>query len=111
MAYLVTLNDPIDFFPETERAEILQNVRTILGTLFFSVPLDRDFGVSGKFIDKPLPVAQSLMIAEVIEAVEEYEPRAKVESVELEQTADDAMNGRLIPRVYVSIPGEEEDEE
>ena len=34
----------IEIMPQTEAAEIIQNVRTILLTQKFSVPLDREFG-------------------------------------------------------------------
>ena len=37
----------IDLAPATKIEEILQNVRTILGTVKFSVPLDREFGIPG----------------------------------------------------------------
>ena len=43
------------------------------------------------------------MTAAVIEAIEAYEPRASVESVEFDGDAEDAMDGLLRPRVTVSI--------
>ena len=45
MEFVVTTDaKTIDFAPATKIEEILQNVRTILGTVKFSVPLDREFG-------------------------------------------------------------------
>lgn len=76
--------EDVSFQPSSEREEILQNVRTILATRKGSVPLDRDLGLSWEHLDKPYPVARSLMTAAVIEAVESYEPRVRVESVEFE---------------------------
>lgn len=111
MSYLVTLDQAIDLAPATEREEILQNVRTIIGTLYFSVPLARDLGIAGKHIDKPLPAFKTLFVSEVYEAVEAWEPRARIESVEFEATTEEAMDGKPKPRVYVSIVGEEEEEE
>lgn len=109
MIYTVTLDGTIDFAPQTEVAEILQNVRTILVGVVGSSPLNRDFGLSWKHLDKPLPVAYTLLQAEVIEKIEEYEPRATIQSVEFEDTTDDdAMEGRLRPRVIISIGEEEE---
>lgn len=111
MKYQVSLNDEINFAPGSETEEILQNVRTVLTTFKGTVPLDRDFGISVEYVDKPLPVARSLMQAAVIEAIEEYEPRAKVESVTFEENTADAMDGITRPRVIVSIGDEQEDEE
>lgn len=105
--YTVTLSTEVDFAPEGEVREILQNVRTILSTRKGSVPLDRDFGLTWEHIDKPLPVARMLMRSEVIDIIERYEPRAQVESVDFEETPTDEMDGILRPRVVVRI-GEED---
>lgn len=105
--YVVNLSTPVNFAPETEAEEILQNVRTILSTRIGSVPLHRDFGISWEHLDKPYPVAKQLMMVEVIEAIERFEPRAKVESVEFDETIEDAMEGLLKPRVVVVIGDEE----
>lgn len=109
MIYTVTLDGAVDFAPQNEVAEILQNVRTILSGFVGSAPLHRDFGLSWEHLDKPLPVAYTLLQASVIEAIEEFEPRATVQSVEFEDTSDmDAQEGRLRPRVIISIGDEEE---
>ena len=110
MKYAVTLTDAVNFAPQSEAEEILQNVRTSLKTRIGTVPLDRDFGVSWDLVDRPYPVAKAMMTAEIIEAIETYEPRAKVESVAFDESEDAVMQGILRPRVIVSI-GDEEDEE
>lgn len=109
MIYEVTLEDKVDFAPATEVAEILQNIRTILTTRQGTVPLDRGFGLTWEHIDKPLPIARSLQQAAIIEAIEQYEPRATVQSVEFDDNVTDAMEGILKPRVIVSIGDDEED--
>ena len=43
----------IDFAPKDILTEIIQNVRTIISTTQFSVPLDRRFGIDGTVIDLP----------------------------------------------------------
>lgn len=108
--YLVTLDSAVNFAPETEALEILQNVRTILRTRIGTVPLDRSFGITWEHIDKPLPVAKMLMQVAVIDAIAEFEPRAEVKSVEFEEDTEDAMQGVLRPRVVISIPEENEEE-
>ena len=105
--YVVNLSSTVDFAPETEAVEILQNVRTILSTQIGTVPLHRDFGISWEHIDKPYPVAKQLMMVEVIEAIGKYEPRARVESVEFDESTESAMEGLLKPRVIVIIGDEE----
>lgn len=103
MSYIVNLNGAIDFAPSTVVEEVLQNVRTILSTVIGSVPLHRDFGVSWEHIDKPLPVARTLMQAAIIDAIDEFEPRAKVVAVTFDMTEDDAMEGILRPTVKIEI--------
>ena len=94
----------VDFAPEGVM-EILQNVRTIITTRKGSVPLDRDFVLPWDAVDQPLPVAQMLMRSEVIDAIERYEPRVRVESVEFLTDTERAMEGVLRPVVTVSIKG------
>lgn len=101
--HLVNMSTAVNFAPETEAEEILQNVRTILSTPIGTVPLYREFGISWEHVDKPYSVAKQLMMVEIIEAIEKFEPRAKVESVEFDETIESAMEGLLKPRVIVMI--------
>mgnify|MGYP000904414509 FL=1 len=67
----------VDFAPASRTAEILQNVRTILTTLKKSVPMDREFGISGEVVDLPIASAQARLTSEIVAAVNKYEPRAQ----------------------------------
>lgn len=97
----------IDFAPKDILTEIIQNVRTIISTMQFSVPLDRRFGIDGTVIDLPVSVAMARISAEVIRAVTEYEPRCRVVSVDFEETiTTDAEEGRLTPKVSIAIKDE-----
>lgn len=107
MQYVVSIGESIDFAPKTEVHEVLQNVRTILATRKGAVPLDRDFGLTTEHIDKPMPVAKMLMRSEVIDAIEAYEPRVTVVSVDFDEDVSSAMDGILKPRVVVQIGGDE----
>lgn len=89
----------IDFAPENELLEVLQNVRTILSTIKFSVPLDRDFGIDASLLDKPILEAKAKISSEIILAIKKYEPRVKVEEI----TFSGDMDGKLQPKVQVSI--------
>ncbi len=53
-----------------------------------------------RFIDKPIQTAQPILISEVIEAVQEYEPRAQIDNVTFELGE---RPGALIPIVEVTI--------
>jgi phage baseplate assembly protein W len=91
--------EQIDFAPANAVTEIIQNVRTILATTKYSVPLDRLFGVDAVMIDKPMPKAIAVLQAEIITAVRRYEPRCRVTKVGF----DGDMDGKLIPRVRIKI--------
>ena len=54
---------------------VLQSIAIILSTPRGTVPLYRDFGLDWKALDKPLPVAQVLMVAEIREAIERWAHR------------------------------------
>ncbi len=95
----VSQTDTINFNPQTTIEEIAQNVRTILTTPKFSVPLDRDFGVDATIIDKPIPVAQAKMSAEIFNALKKYEPRVSIKKISW--TA--GLDGILTPKVEVII--------
>lgn len=62
---------------------VVQNIRMILTTFAYSVPLDRRFASHGGAIDAPAPVMAALRIAELTDAIEEKEPRAEVVSIRL----------------------------
>jgi phage baseplate assembly protein W len=102
MAYTVTGEQvgAINFAPKTLAEEVLQNISMILSTPQYTVPLDRRFGLSPRFLDKPLAVAQALIVSEVLDAVERYEPRAEILNVSFEESE---LAGRLLPAVEVKI--------
>ncbi len=83
--------------------EILQCVRTILGTIKGSVPLDRDFGLSLTYLDSPMPEAMAAFSGEIVEEVERLEPRVSVVNVNFLPKEDDAMQGTLYPVVRIKI--------
>ena len=101
MSYLLTANQKpaIDLAPKTTVEEVLQNVRTIITTIKYEIPLDRDFGIDGDVIDMPTQQAQAKLSQEIFRAVRQYEPRAVIESIDF--IGDES--GRLIPKLEVSI--------
>ena len=85
-------------------SDVLQNIAVILATPKGSVPLDREFGLTTVFLDKPTPVAKMMMRAEVREAIERWEPRAQFVSMTFEERV--TQPGTLWPTVEVEIIGE-----
>lgn len=103
MVYEVTAQSgQINFAPASTVEEVLQNVRTLLGTTKFSAPLDREFGLKTSLIDRPTPQAQALISADIVQAIRRWEPRAKVEQV----TFAGDKEGYLVPKVRVKIEDE-----
>ncbi len=90
----------INFDPSSDLEEILQNVMTILSTPKYSVPLNRDFGISATVLDEPMPIVKARLSTEIIETVQELEPRVTVTQVTFEQ---DDQEGILRPKVRVRI--------
>ncbi len=92
----------VNFAPATTEEEILQNVRTILATPVYSVPLDRAFGVNAELLDLPMPVSRAKLTAEIVAAIRKFEPRVEVVKVSF---AGDAIAGRLQPTVRLRLKG------
>ncbi|UHA74455.1 GPW/gp25 family protein [Paenibacillus sp. 481] len=96
----------IDFAPDGIE-EINQNLRTILGTMVGSVPLDREFGFDASMLDEPQELVQARMTGEIITAIHTYEHRVQVIEVVYE---DGEQLGQLIPIVRYGLVEEGEGE-
>ncbi len=83
--------------------EIIQNVKTILATAKGSVPLDRDFGVDGVMVDEPVTVVRARRTADIIDAIQTYEPRVQVTGVQWSGADTDTVDGRLQPTIQIRI--------
>mgnify|MGYP001026098762 CR=1 FL=1 len=106
MSFTVSATDlgHLRFNEQETVSSVLQNIAVILSTPKGTVPQYRDFGLDMTFLDKPVPVAKVLMVAPVREAVERWEPRARVLNVSFQ--TDPAQPGTLIPTVEVEINAE-----
>lgn len=80
-------------------ASALQNVALIVSTKKGTIPCYREFGLPMRFIGMPEKAAEAVAAQEVFEAVEQFEPRAKVTKVETEYRAE----GILIIIVEVAL--------
>jgi len=100
VSYRVTASTGRLVLNETNRVKsILQNVSIILRTCQETVPLFREFGMPMRFLDAPMNTAIPTLIVEVREAIQKYEPRAELLSVNFLHDA----SGVLTPEVEVDI--------
>lgn len=106
MSYMVSSKnlDSITLNESDPVRSVLQNIAIILSTRQLSVPLYRSFGLPMRFIDKPAAIARPLMIAEIKDAIEEYEPRATVKNVTFEEDEP----GKITAIVEVEINAQEQ---
>lgn len=107
MAYKVNSADnySIPLQQDNKVFSVLQNIALLLNTKRGTVPMYRDFGLPMEFVDKPIDVAENMAYVEISDALEEFEPRAKLEDVYFEKTA----NGKMSITVEVSIEDEQSD--
>ena len=90
----------INFAPQSELEEILQNVRTICSTPKFSVPMDRELGVNAVFVDQPMSEVGARYKSEVIQAVRKFEPRARISRIEFFR---DEEAHTFFPKLYIKV--------
>lgn len=91
----------IDFGPPPgSAAEIAQNVRTLLRTAIWSVPLDRLIGIDFRFLDLPIPVAQIQIQAELFQKINYYEPRVAASELAFK---GEGLSGYLEPTVKLEF--------
>lgn len=107
MAYKVNSADSysLSLQQDSKVLSVLQNIVLLLNTKRGTVPMYRDFGLPMEFVDKPIDVAENIAYVEISDALEEFEPRAKLEDVYFEKTA----NGKMSITVEVSIEDEQSD--
>lgn len=106
MKYEINLSDKVNFSPSSVVEEVMQNCRTILGTILGSVPLERTIGTSWDYVGKPIPVAMNLLRSAIYDAFANQEPRAQIESINFDAEENPevfAEQGVLIPHVIIYI--------
>lgn len=89
-------------FGATGVEEILQNVAFILSTFKNTCPLDREFSYAPA-LDMPIHVGPAINANRIIVAIQEFEPRVEVISVE---NTGDPLQGKIVPKVTVRINDE-----
>lgn len=82
----------------TGHERILQNVINILNTFKYEIAYDRLFGRDSENIDKPFNQSKDLIIAEMYELINEYEPRVNIKNISVFKDSDE-----IIIKVVVDI--------
>ena len=101
-AYSVTTEPTNDVIIGAKGVEsILQNVKTIISTIKGTVFFNRDFGIDGKLVYKPMSILLVDLITDIYNQIEQYEPRVEVLTVDFD--TDETMDGILNTRVIVRI--------
>lgn len=89
-----TLLRNIDLAPQNVHQEVIQNIAVILDLIQKSCPMFRDGGLPGELLGRPMPVVENMLIGNIYDQIEEYEPRAIIAAVTFEQNA---LTGKMIP--------------
>lgn len=95
----IKLTGEVEIMPGSEIEEIKQNVRTIVLTRRGTVPMDREFGIRAEILDTPI-TEQSALVAEVAEAIEKFEPRARLRRIEF---GGEYIEGRVEPKLIIEL--------
>ena len=89
--YKVSTADSTIEWGLTDEERIVQNVLNILRTRQSEVPFMREMGLNPDLIDNNVAYVGSGVESEVINLVNEYEPRATILSVDIESIDDDGQ--------------------
>lgn len=90
----------INFAPDSLEAEVMQNIKMILSTMFFSVPYFRDFAYQPDYLDLPIQGQRARISADVVTAIQKYEPRVIIEQILFD---GEAIEGLIVPSVQVRL--------
>lgn len=92
------------FAPQSLEQEVMQNLSLLIGTVKNSLPLAREMGLGSEYLHRPQNAAQALIIQDIYENAEAYEPRANILSVDF--GADSATG-----QTYITITAEVKEDE
>lgn len=100
LALTTALERKSNVFAARGLENIYDCLRTIITTRVGTVPLYRHFGTSWDWVDALEPVAMSRLRVDIMEAIERWEPRVEVQSVDFRV---DAPEGRVTPVIRFAL--------
>ncbi len=74
-----------------EEKSVAQNIALIISTRKGTLPMYRDFGLPMEYVGKPTGVAEALFLVEATDAIEQFEPRATINNIEVAPGIDGSM--------------------
>jgi phage baseplate assembly protein W len=83
----------------TLESQLKEQLELLIATPVGTVMLDRDFGIDRSFLDMPIPIAQTMLAAELAVKIPRYIQSLELVEVKL-STAD--VNGTMRVKVVVS---------
>lgn len=83
-------------FSDDKLADIDRQLNLLLTTRVGTMPLDRTFGLSMDYLDRPAAVAKSLYVAELVEKVGTFLPDIRVREVKWQAGADGRVSARVV---------------
>ena len=79
---------------------IVQNIRNILNTYKYEIAYNRDFGLSPDIIDNDIDTVRGIIIENLFDNIQKYEPRAALKSVEIKELTAD---GGIVAVVKIEV--------
>ena len=76
--------------------DILKSLQTLYATPAGTVVFDRDYGINWDSVDYPPETAAAMLMVEVMEKTERYEPRAIIRSITPTATADGILDMKVV---------------
>ena len=100
------LLENIDLAPANAHQEVIQSIAVILDLVQKSCPMFRDGGLPGALYGRPLNVVENILVGEIYDQIEEFEPRAILAGITFEE---DHLTGQTIP--IIELEGVTEEDE
>ncbi len=88
------------FAPKSLEQEVMQNLSLLIGTVRYSLPLAREMGLGSEYLHRPQNAAQALIVQDIYENAETYEPRANILNVDF---GADSATGETYIRIDAEV--------
>lgn len=79
---------------------IIQNIKNIVNTYKYEVAYMRGFGMSPDAIDKDVETMRGIITEDLLDNINEYEPRATLKSITLKEISND---GGVVAVIEIEI--------
>lgn len=79
---------------------VVQNIRNILNTYKYEVAYNRDLGINPDIIDKDTETMKSIIMQDLFNNIQKYEPRATLKSVDIKEVSSD---GKITAEIKIEI--------